>query len=147
MKSVPRRRSEASQAASTCLRLKPDRFLPLSTGKKTLVAITTSWREAISPSSLPVISSLAAARVHVGRVEEVDAELEGGLEVLAGHGLVLHPGAPGGIAVGHAAEGEARDLEAGAAEVRVLHCAPPSTRSRKARMSSTSSRHSEWPIG
>ena len=35
--------------------------------------------------------------------------------------LAEHPGAPRRVAVAHAAEGEARDFEAGAAETRVLH--------------------------
>ena len=88
----------------------------------------------------------SAARVHVGGVEEVDAEVEGRPEVLAGGGLVEHPGPPGGIAVGHAAQGEARDLDPRTPQPRVLQ-GVPSVSSRNAPRSRTSSRQSEWPIG
>jgi hypothetical protein len=48
----------------------------MSTGKNTLVARTTSSRRANSAGT-PVSSSDAPAEQEVGRVEEVDAELDG----------------------------------------------------------------------
>src|SRR4029079_8142584 len=64
-----------------------------------------------------------AERVHVGGVEEVDPELQSAdVERPAGV-LVEGPGggAPGGVAVAHAAEADLRDGQARPAELHVLH--------------------------
>ena len=58
-----------------------------------------------------------AARVHVGGVEEVDAVLERALDEGAARRLVQHPRPPGRRAVGHGAEAEPRDLQAGGCRV------------------------------
>ena len=62
-----------------------------------------------------------AERVHVGGIEEVDALLERPLEKRAAGLFSEHPAAPGRIAVGHDAEAEPRDFQAGAAKIHVLH--------------------------
>ena len=63
----------------------------------------------------------AAEGVHVGGVEEVDALLQRLADEGAARLLVEDPFTPGRIAVGHAAEAEARDGEAGGAEANVVH--------------------------
>src|SRR5262249_18485498 len=88
------------------------------------------------------------ARVHVGGVEERDAEIEGLPEVRAGRLLVQDPRAPAWIAVRHAAEAETRDLEPRASDVGELHRRPPGrTRRSQLRMSSISSGHTACAIG
>src|SRR5690606_25426057 len=62
-----------------------------------------------------------AQRIDVGGVEEIDAGVERRLDERAGLGLVEHPVAPALRPVGHHAEAEAGDLEAGRAEIDVLH--------------------------
>ena len=62
-----------------------------------------------------------ALGVHVGGVEEVDAGLDGAAVEGAGLVFVEDPVAPFAGAVGHGAEADAGDFEAGAAEVGVLH--------------------------
>ena len=66
-----------------------------------------------------------AGRIHVGRVKQVDPELDRPAHDRFGRGLVQHPRAPLGRAVGHHPECNARDLEAARAEVDVLHDARP----------------------
>src|SRR5207253_3469040 len=63
----------------------------------------------------------AAERVDVGRVEEVDPGLERLLDEGAACGLVEHPFAPARVAIGHAAEAQARDVKAGVAEADIVH--------------------------
>ena len=60
-------------------------------------------------------------RVHVGGVEEVDAQIQGFLEERAGVDFVEYPGPPFGSAVGHAAQTDPGNLEAAAAQLRVFH--------------------------
>jgi hypothetical protein len=64
-----------------------------------------------------------AVGVHVGGVEEVDAEIQGLLQERAARRLAQGPGvrAAVGLAIAHAAEAKAGDIEAGAAELGVLH--------------------------
>ena len=62
-----------------------------------------------------------AERVHVGRVEEVDAFVERESDERLRLAFVEHPRAPTRIAVGHAAEAQPGDGEACVAERRVLH--------------------------
>jgi hypothetical protein len=58
-------------------------------------------------------------RIEFGRVEEIDALLEGvvHLGVAFGLGVLLTPG--------HGAETDGRDLQIGAAETTIFHKAPP----------------------
>jgi hypothetical protein len=60
-------------------------------------------------------------RVDVGGVEEVDPVLDGGLEERLGLLVLQHPGPPLGRAIGHAAEAEAGDLQAGFAQTNIIH--------------------------
>ena len=64
-----------------------------------------------------------SGRIHVGGVEEVDAEVERLLQERPARRLAEGPdvAAAVGLAVAHAAEAEARDVEAGAAELGVFH--------------------------
>ncbi len=66
---------------------------------------------AILPEKLARDLLAPADRVHVGGVEEVEAEFKGAAEERAGGGLVEDPGAPGWIAIAHAAEAKAGDDE------------------------------------
>ncbi len=61
-----------------------------------------------------------AAAVHIGRVEEVDAQVERLADEAAARFLVGAPFACG-HAVAHAAQSQARYLEAGAAQVDIVH--------------------------
>ena len=63
-----------------------------------------------------------ADRVDVRGVEEVDASIECALDERPGVGVIEDPVAPLAAAVGHHAETDARDFEAGLAQVAVLHC-------------------------
>ncbi len=62
-----------------------------------------------------------AKRVDVSGVEEVDAGLDGTLHQRAGLVLLQHPFAPLLRAVGHHAETERRDADAGLAEPHIIH--------------------------
>src|SRR5688572_9953686 len=62
-----------------------------------------------------------AERVHVGDVEEVDALLERALDEWTALLFGEDPGAPCRVAVSHDAETDARNLDAGASEIDVLH--------------------------
>ena len=62
-----------------------------------------------------------AAGVHVRRVEEVDAGVEGSPDEGTAGLLGQDPGAPGGRPEGHRAEAETRDTQAGTAEIDVFH--------------------------
>ena len=64
------------------------------------------------------------ARVHVGGVEEVDAVVEGLAHELPAGLLGQDPVPPARRAVGHHAEAEARDLQAGTSERDVFHGIP-----------------------
>ena len=93
--------------------------------------MTTASRRALALRKRPRNSSLCAARVDVGGVEEVDAEIEGlpeeGLALLfvEGPGVAAgRKGRRGGYAVGHAAEADAGDFQAGLAEIDVVHSIP-----------------------
>ena len=59
--------------------------------------------------------------VHVGGVEEVDARFPGFADERQGRGLVQHPFAPAGVAIGHAAQAQPRDVEARGAEAYIVH--------------------------
>src|SRR6185295_4492967 len=72
-----------------------------------------------------------AIGVHVGGVEEVDAGFQRAAEEGTAFVLFQHPVAPFPGAVGHAAETEAGDLEAGRAKPNVVH---PSWIPRESRM-------------
>ena len=61
------------------------------------------------------------AGIHVGGIEKVDARLDRTLHQRPARLGVEHPGTPLGTAVGHHAEADARDLDAGGAEIDVLH--------------------------
>jgi hypothetical protein len=60
-------------------------------------------------------------RIHVGRVEEIDAGFDGASKEGGGIIGAEHPGAPVGRAVAHAAEADVRNLDSGRAEGRRLH--------------------------
>jgi hypothetical protein len=64
-----------------------------------------------------------ALRVHVRGVEEVDARVQGVADQRARIGLAERPDrvAALGLAVGHRADGEGRDVQAGGAELDVFH--------------------------
>ena len=57
-----------------------------------------------------------AERIHVRRIEEVDAEFDRAPEEGSGLFLFEHPGAPGAAPEAHAAERDARDHEAAVSE-------------------------------
>ena len=73
-------------------------------------------------SARPRTSSRRAERVHVGGVEEVDAEFEGAFDERTRLALRRGPtAATSDAAVGHRAETDARDLEPRPSERHVLH--------------------------
>ena len=62
-----------------------------------------------------------ADRIDIGGVEEVDAGFISLSDQWQAGGFVEHPVAPGGVAVGHHAQADPRDLEAGRSEAHVFH--------------------------
>ena len=62
-------------------------------------------------------------RIHIGRVEEVDPELQGLFDKRTALLLVEHPlmAATRGVAIAHATETDLRDVKAGPAQFDVLH--------------------------
>ena len=120
---MPSRLRLASISAKIAFRDRPAPFGPVRIRPCTLVAITTSSRARVVEQR-PADDLLAGAvGIDVGGVEEVDAEVERLLDERPALRLAERPGvvAAVGLAVAHAAEAEARDLEAGAAEAGGRH--------------------------
>jgi hypothetical protein len=63
-----------------------------------------------------------AVRVYVRGIEEIDAHLQRALEERFRRVVVEYPVAPFRRAVAHAAQADARYLEAGTAEIHIFHC-------------------------
>src|SRR5882724_7913580 len=80
---------------------------------------TVARRELLESAAGDLLAD--AERVHVGGIEEVDAELDGAPEERAALLFFEDPLAPFLRPVGHAAETDAGDLEAGGAEANVFH--------------------------
>ena len=82
----------------------------------------TTWSRRREVAQRPADDLLAhALRVHVGGVEEGDAELERPPDERPAVLFVQHPRAPGRRAVGHRAEAQPRDLQARSSEIEMLH--------------------------
>ena len=121
-KSVPRRFRLASISAKIAFFDRPCRSAPCASavdlGRDHDLAAPRVLEQRAADDLLA-----RAGGIHVGGVEEVDAEVERLLQERPARRLAEGPGvgAAVGLAVAHAAEAEARDVEAGAAELGVLH--------------------------
>ena len=118
---MPSRRSEPSIASNRCLRDRPPIVRPLGHRVEHLGRDhdLIARGELLQRAAEDLLAD--AARIHVGGVEEVDAVLERALDERTAGGFVEHPRPPLRRAVGHRAEAEARDLQAGSAEPDVVH--------------------------
>ncbi len=93
----------------------------LVNGKYTFVATTHSSRFANSFKRPPRDLLADSHRIHVGRVEEIDAALDRGPEKGAGLPLVQDPRPPLWVAVAHAAQAQPRDRHSRSTQVRIFH--------------------------